>query len=339
MKSPGILRAVRAARFVRAIGDAPSLGRLARKWDTALSTRSKRGARSRHQRGNRQRRMVNTTWSVVFVLVVVVAIAGALWIWGVDQRNHAAAEAGQQVVAPVVAKRVVSRFVSPTREAAMDLVKQSLMIREPARVPEFFRIGSASPEAVVSFLRELEKADRAVTGYKWLSSMDANGLLIDGVAVSTRDNGKPNTRLALLTPDENGKWKIDFDALARTVKPAWSEVMTLTTGPGLVRVVFVKDSYYNGPFGDESRWTCYRLGSTDAATELLGYCRNGSAQAAAMVRMLAHVKGTTQKGRAVNRATLEIRRVEGAEPRQFEISRVLAEDWVMSATPFDEQHK
>ena len=41
----------------------------------------------------------------------------------------------------------------------------------------------------------------------------------------------------------------------------------------------------------------------------------------------------------VPRAILEIRRVEGAEPRQLEISRVLAEDWVMGDAPFDEQFK
>jgi hypothetical protein len=41
----------------------------------------------------------------------------------------------------------------------------------------------------------------------------------------------------------------------------------------------------------------------------------------------------------LKRATLEIRRTEGAGDRQFEITRVMAEDWVMSATPFDENFK
>jgi hypothetical protein len=38
----------------------------------------------------------------------------------------------------------------------------------------------------------------------------------------------------------------------------------------------------------------------------------------------------------LKRVTLEIRRVANSESRQFEISRVLAEDWVLSAIPFDQ---
>jgi hypothetical protein len=39
------------------------------------------------------------------------------------------------------------------------------------------------------------------------------------------------------------------------------------------------------------------------------------------------------------RVTLEIRRTAGAESRQFEITRVLAEEWVLAAAPFDENSK
>jgi hypothetical protein len=33
---------------------------------------------------------------------------------------------------------------------------------------------------------------------------------------------------------------------------------------------------------------------------------------------------------------MEIQRVEGAESRQFEILKVVAEDWVVGEVPFDE---
>jgi hypothetical protein len=36
------------------------------------------------------------------------------------------------------------------------------------------------------------------------------------------------------------------------------------------------------------------------------------------------------------REVLEIKPVDEAEPKQFEIARVLAEDWAMSEVPFDE---
>jgi hypothetical protein len=35
--------------------------------------------------------------------------------------------------------------------------------------------------------------------------------------------------------------------------------------------------------------------------------------------------------------TVEIRRTEGADFRQFEITRVLAGDWVLPPKPFDEK--
>jgi len=278
-------------------------------------------------------------WSLVFALAGLVVIAGALWMWGTGQQERTAEEAVQHGVAPVVEARVVSRFESPTREAALALVRQALQIRDPGQIPEFFRVGSASAEAVVGFLREWEKSAGPITGYVWLSSMDANGLLLDGVAVITKSAGEDHNRLAILTPDSKGKWQIDFDAFALTVKPAWHELMSLSGGgQALVRVVIAKDNYYNGAFYDETLWTCYRLGSTELTVALLGYCRKDSPQAAAMARMLAHEK-SPGKGRSVNRATLQLRRIEGAADRQFEISRVLAEDWVMGDTPFDERHQ
>jgi hypothetical protein len=269
-------------------------------------------------------------WSAAIALVALLAIGGALWLWGLNRMGGSAAIAGGQAAVPVVEKRVVSRFASPTEEAAVNLVKQAILIRDPGKVSEYFRLGSASPEAVVGFLRGME----TVTGYTWLSSMDTNGLLLEGVAVKTKAEDRVGNRLAIMTPDEKGKWKVDFDAFARTVKPAWSEIMAMTTGQGLVRVMFTKDNYFNGPFREDAQWSCYRLGSSDLDATLLGYCRKGSPQAAAMARVLAHVEKSA-KGGSLKRATLEIRRVEGAESRQFEITRVLAEDWVMSATPVD----
>lgn len=342
MKSRGILRAVRAVRFERTVGDAPSLGRVERVWGTGRSKhtrRNKDGARSRRHRGRRWRRRVVMVWSLVFSLVGLLAIGGALWLWGAGQKAREAAETAQQGPPPVVVKRVVSRFESPTREAALALVKQALQVRDPGQIPEFFRMGSASAEAVVRFLRDWETTAGPITGYVWLSSMDANGLLLDGVAVNTQTGSEARNRLAILTPDAQGKWQLDFDAFAMTVKPAWRELMTLPdSGQALVRIVFDKDNYYNGPFRDESLWSCYRLGSSELTEDLLAYCRKDSPQAAAMAQMLAHDKGPP-RGRAVNRATLQLRRVAGAEARQFEIERVLAEDWVLADTPFDEQHK
>lgn len=339
MKPRDIQRAVKVQRFDRAAGDAPSLGPLERVAGTGLP-QDKRRKKKREIRGGRRRdrklrRKVIVVWSAVFAGVSLLALGGAvgLWLWPEKQRADEALKV--TAAAPVIEKRVVSRFKSPSQEEAVKWVKQALLIRDPGAVAEFFHLGSASPAAVAAYLRDMEGVDGPVTSCVWQSSVDANELLLDEVIVNTEVGGKPRNRLAFLTPDATGHWKIDFDAFARTVKPAWSEIMSLSAGQALVRVYVGKDTYYNGPFQDEARWSCYGMASPDEKVVMLGYCRQKSPQAAALERILTN-GSLRANDRGVQRATLEIRRVEGAESRQFEIMRVLAEDWVISATPFDE---
>ena len=116
---------------------------------------------------------------------------------------------------------------------------------------------------------------------------------------------------------------------------------------GTVRVNVAKDTYYNGPFRDDRQWVCYGMVSPDTEVVMLGYCRKDSPQARAMERIVMDendLPGGMQGGlpaaaKAPKRATLEVRRVEGAEARQFEITRVLAQDWIVSAKPFDGNFK
>jgi hypothetical protein len=275
------------------------------------------------------------------------ALVVAVWCGMRSKTGQNALAAGGDAGERMLEKRVESRFESPSEEAALDMVKRGLAIREPATVEEFFHPGSASPEEVVDFLRKIDSAEGRVDGFAWLSSMDANGLLIDGVLVRTILDGKVRSRMAFLTPDEQGKWKIDFNAFARTVEPSWSELLEMGAAEGTVRVNVAKDTYYNGPFGDDRQWVCYGMVSPDTEVVMLGYCRKDSPQARAMERIVMDenalpggmpgaLPGTAK---APKRATLAIRRVEGAESRQFEITRVLAQDWVLSETPFDGDSK
>ena len=339
MNHRDIQRAVRAKRIERTVGDAPSLGPLARAPGTGLSRiirrKKKRGSGeggARHKRSRRRRVIV--AWSAVLAVVTVGILGIAAWMWMLFHMNRNGAGASRQATAPMIEERVVSKFKSPSEPFALNWVKQALKVREPGKVENYFHLGSAQPEAVVGFLQNMEAVDGTITDYDWHSSMDANNLLIDGVIVNTRIGTKSRNRLALLTPDENGQWKIDFDAFARTVKPAWNELMAMKSGQGLVRVEVAKDNYYNGPFSEEKKWICYGMASPDYELNLFGYCRMNSPQAAAMERMGFKENKLGGSGN-LQRATLEIRRTEGAESRQFEITRVLAEDWVMSVTPFD----
>lgn len=290
--------------------------------------------------GDHHRINVIITWTAVLVVLVLGVLAVVFWLWLRPLMNrHAPSEAEQ--TAALVEKRKISAFDSPSEDAALALVKEAIALRDPAMVETYFRTGSAEPAAVTAFLTGMPERDGAVTGFQWLSSMDANGMLLDGVLVNLSRDGAPRNRLALLTPDDQGVWKIDFDAFARTVEPSWNEILAEGGGEGLVRVMIARDSYYNGPFKDDGEWVSYGMASPDTEVILLGYCRKGSPQQQAMERILTNREAPAgmDARRKLNRVTLGVRRPEAAELRQFEITRVFAEDWVLGDAPFDAAFK
>lgn len=333
MKSDGIKRSVRANRHNRSPGDAPNLGRVSR-IHGAGKPKEAGGRRRRREdwgwRSSDNRPKALLMWTLLLAGVALLLLGGFLWLWLKPKIISKEELAGRSVVHDESRVRVAARFPSPSEGDSLAQVKHALTIRDPAVVEGYFRPGDSSPAEIVGFLKDLEAGDGTITGYEWLSSLDVNRLLIEGVMVNFNSKSGPRNRLALLTPDETGKWKIDFDAFARKVKPSWREILEKPPETALVRVFVMKDSYYNGPFRDEKQWICLGMASPDTETMLLGYCRVGSPQAAALDWMFS--KGDTN----VCRATLELRRVEGAETRQFEIARVLAQDWIVNEVPFDE---
>jgi hypothetical protein len=177
----------------------------------------------------------------------------------------------------------------------------------------------------------------------WLGSIDRNGMQLEGIELVFPSEGKEHNRLALLVPDDRGVWKMDFGAFARTMKPSWDELITryppegeeTPVGPppsGYLRVLFVGDNYYNGPFIDDQTWVSYGMLTIDRQdVQLMGYCKRDSLQHKAMEAILT--KWPTD---VPPRITVEVRRVAGAEPRQLEITGVLAEDWVVGDRKFEE---
>lgn len=349
MKPRDVHRAVKPQRFERSAGDAPSLGRVARVPGTGMpkpsSGRRRRSRRTgegwsdrRGKRESEARRRVIWAWSAVLTLAAFVAIAVFFinWTFGqMDRRNQIAkkqVKPGQTIVK--------SRFPSPSEDDALNHVKRALALRDPVMIPSFFHTGSAKPEEVIEFLTKLPDLDGQIENYQWLSSMDANGLLIDGVLVNSLRDDKPCSRLVQLTPDETGRWKIDFPAFARMVSRSWEELLAAdaASAEAEVRVLIAPDSYYNGPFSNEKDWICYGMLSPDSETVMLGYCRRGSPQALAMEQMFLKSSSASQAGaNRLLRACLRIQRVEGAETRQFEITRVLSEDWIVREPALDGQ--
>jgi hypothetical protein len=336
MSSDDIRRSVQANRHDRAAGDAPGIGPVAR-MPGAGSSKGVRRKRAQNvsSKGNRDRNnrgRVIRNWSIALSALVFVILGLAVWLWLIPKMEPAEKSDGRFQADAMQEAHRASEFPSLSQTEAVARVRQGLAIRDPEKVAEYFRQGSADSLEIVNFLAGLESKDGVTGKLEWFGDMDANGFAIDGVVVNFTGTDKPRNRLALLTPDAAGKWQIDFDAFARTVAPPWSELLVKRAEVALVRVYVARDNYYNGPFQDDKQWVCYGIASPDTDQILLAYAKIGSAQAAAMDRIRS-------KDSRIARATLEIRRVAGGESRQFEISQVVAEDWVVGAVPFDEGDK
>ncbi len=324
-----IRRSVRTSRRDRSAGDAPNIGKVSRTPGTGLpkgTRRRKRKADGRRGRKHRSRRLIVKTRTALLAVTALGLLGVSIWL-GIDKIFS---ERPEQLEADPVVKvakpLAISQFPSPSEKASIELVRTALAVRDVAQVSQTIRTGKASPEQVVGFFKGMMAGDGETDHYEWLGSIDANGMALEGVTVKFK-TGK--NRLALLTPDSRGKWRMDFEAFARTVEPPWEEIVGNRAKMAVVRVYVAKDSYYNGIFADDKQWLCCGIASPDTPEILIGYCKNDSHQARAL-------RWIFSKNSGLNRATLELQRPEGAEARQFQITKVLSEEWVIREKPFDQ---
>lgn len=338
-----IHRSVKSQQHDRKVGDDPAIGRVARMPGAGirktLGTRRKRNSRGKTRGGNgekhRWKKRMILIWSGTLAIFALGVIGGALVLWMNRGQPETTAISGT----PEFQTRVASLFPSPSEDEALELVKQAMQAKTPGVVEHCFRLNGESSETILSFLKNMVKEDGPIKGYHWLGSIDSSDLLIDGVRVLLGNNVPQKDRIAMLTPNDEGIWKVDFHSFARTCSPPWEEVIRPDSKGGKVRVIFFPDTYYNAAFADDTQWSCFQLLSPDEDVTLLGYCRVNSPQHRAIVKVFVRATRRNRSDQRPPRGLLEIRRVEGGEPRQFEITRVLAEDWVESPTFFDEKFR
>jgi hypothetical protein len=332
MKFDGVRRSVQAGDALRKPGSAPSLGRVVKipAIGRPVGRHRRQSGDKRREKRNRARQIIVLGWSIAIAVITVVALGVAFSLWLLPRLQRAKDTTESDRVADDAKVRVISKFKSPSKEEALALVKKALALRTPEGVEDLIRTGPLTAAEVVDYLKAMKSVDGEIADYAWLSSIDKNGLLLEGVQVSFAGRDKPRSRLAILTPDLKGVWKMDFEAFARWVKPSWETIVDQKAETALIRVYVTKDNYFNGPFKDDRKWAAYKMASPDMDEMFVGYCMVDSAQHRALELMWA--RGEIE----VTRATLEIKRVEGADRWQFEITRVLAEDWVMAEKPLDE---
>lgn len=270
-------------------------------------------------------------WSVAAGVVTLVAVLFIFTHWLKKQRSASASAD----TASSRQMRLIDNTDSPNSDEAVELVKSAMAITDPESISGYFHLGDSKPEEVISFLEEQEYT-HPDTRFFWVGSMTASRLPMEGVSIELQKGGERSIHMALLHPGLSNRWKIDFPALARICSPSWEEIENNQPETARVRVIAGLDNYFNGPFNDKE-WFSFRLNSPDLDRWYYAYCRADSVQAKAMRRILTLDTSAGAQGNLPGRRiVLDLKKVADAQDNQFEIERVVAEDWVIQDELFDE---
>jgi hypothetical protein len=318
-------------RFERKIGEAPHIGKVTRTPQSALSNR--RG-RSRHASRKKQSHTAIKAWSgLLFVVALaVLVVMAALYFRGeaAKRTNSTKPSYASTALDNAFASGQENEVPSLGQAKALEIVTTALEIRDPLMFSEYFippAIGT--PAEAIAELSQIIVAEGPIVRTQWLGPKFANGRFIEEVVVFTEKDGTKLNRLAQLVPTSGGDWRIDFDSFTRASSAAWEYIINDQIPVAEVRVFLTEDSYYNGMFADDRIWQAYALVSPDAPQILYGYSKKGSPQHSALSRILSAES-------KLHRATLQVSKLSESGTRQFEISKVLAENWVGGEQPFDE---
>lgn len=316
---------------VRKIGEAPDIGRVLR--SPQSGTKNRRGAPTSAGRRRRTHRII-MAWSVAFAVVSV----GVMMFFVISHFRNLTPPPKTTVglassppdLDEIFSKSTGSELETPSEAASLEFVTSALANRDPGRVTGFFRIPpDKTPEDALRLLEGIKSTEGSVSKILWLGTAFANGRLLNQVVVHMEKGGRSVNRLAQLVPQPDGEWRIDFDSYIRATSADWESILSGKSPFSTVRVFVALDNYYNGIFSDDTVWQAYALVSPDTDEILYAYAQRKSPQFLAMEKIL-------DSDEPLHRATLEITILPDAGKRQFQISRVIAENWVAAEKPFDE---
>lgn len=141
----------------------------------------------------------------------------------------------------------------------------------------------------------------------------------------------PTGNLRLLevigTPDGP---RVDWDAYARYNTASWEDLLSGKSETAVVRVFCAPSSERPEPFGDQGKWTSFRLSSPELPQTTLGFAEVGSVRDKLMKQVILGTPDYRQ------RFVLEIVRHEGKEEPLFEITRCMAVGWILGEEEVEE---
>lgn len=301
--------------------------------ETSAAEAKPRGELRRSRRDSRERgltpriRMVFLTWAITLVVLVLV-ILGLRMLWQrMENPDEPIASSKAEKTMPAVPRPARKTVPSLDRAAAEELVRRAVALDDPAEVAKFFRNGSRKPEEIIAFLRNMRETVGTVGKFSWFGPLPGDVIQNDGGEINFVKGYDHSRRQVYLVPDPQGNWKVDFDSFARQAVPSWDDLFGGKVEKGVIRVFAMKDSYYNGAF-TEADWICLGIATPDVDRILFAYCRRGS-EAEEDLALIHKSLALEAKDRQPWRVTLEVRAGDAKTTRQFEITRVLARDWVL----------
>ncbi|MDB6078844.1 MAG: hypothetical protein JWO82_2591 [Akkermansiaceae bacterium] len=224
----------------------------------------------------------------------------------------------------------------PPEKKLVKIATEMVEATRPTDLPDIVRLAGRKPEALLAKLQEMAKDDGEVSNVSYIGPVQNLTQPLEAVLVSFRNK---RNRIALFCPDKQGQWLIDFDSYSRSTSTPWNELLSGGNAEATVRVYVSMDSYYNGRFSEESEWSCNGLASPDQPTLMFGYTPKNSPVDRAIRESLRFKlnSGLAESSRML-RMTLGIKHQEGDDKRQFEIVRVIADDWATPARALDERY-
>ncbi len=259
---------------------------------------------------NRSSQSLFSSISLPWLAILVVASLGlGAWL-GIRQRHSLRSGSASSAATK---SEAFEHGPSPTTVAynfmrAGNQTERLRWVRKPEKVAtemeEFFSHGHGASESMVS-LSPMESALTDVNSYEPFAVELTNG-----------------ARRLLCVVRENGSAKVDFEAYARHGSVPWEDLLSGTVKEASeVRVLIQKTDYYNFEFADDQHWLDFTATTPDLDSSLHLYVSKDNSDIKTLNKLgSGEGLGVTVAIRAHGESYLK---------RQFEITALLATDWVI----------
>ncbi len=256
-------------------------------------------------------------WAPVVCLPLIVAFGLSAW----REREEKRGDTEKIQTGSMVATEAIREGLDTAETVAQAFLKKS----DPEKRLRWVR----NAEAVKGRLAEYPEEARAGVGeiQRMLGHQGDGANPVTAFVVAFPSG---NVRLLEVVGTPDGP-RVDWDAYARYGTASWEDLLSGKAEQALVRVFCEPSSERLEPFGDQGRWTCFRLSSPDLPQAALGFAEVGSVREKMMKQLILGTPNYRQH------FVLEIVRYAGKEEPLFDIRRCMAVGWILGERAVEEE--